>query len=39
MGKVIKVTQMANDTLLEVDFEKVGNKKVMANFTGIIRCD
>ena len=39
VGKVIKITPMANDTLLEVNFEKVGNKKVMANFTGIIRCD
>ncbi len=39
MGKVIKVTPIANDTLLEINFEKVGNKKMMANFAGIILCD
>lgn len=39
VGTVIKVTPIANDMLLEVDFKKVGNKKIMANFAGIILCD
>lgn len=38
-GKIIKANQIANDVLLEIDFDKVGRKKVMANFTGIKRCD
>ena len=31
-GVVIKATPMSNDTMLEVAFEKVGTKKIMANF-------
>lgn len=31
-GLVIAATKTANDTLLEVSFEKVGTKKLMANF-------
>ena len=31
-GMVISATPMGNDTLLEIAFEKVGTKKLMANF-------
>jgi DNA helicase-2/ATP-dependent DNA helicase PcrA len=31
-GMVVGLTPMANDTLVEVAFEKVGTKKIMANF-------
>ncbi len=31
-GTVISMTPMGNDTLVEVVFEKVGTKKIMANF-------
>ncbi|MCQ2454690.1 MAG: UvrD-helicase domain-containing protein [Clostridia bacterium] len=31
-GMIIKVTPMSNDTLLEIAFEDVGTKKIMANF-------
>ncbi len=31
-GKVLKASPMGNDTLLEIVFEKVGTKKLMANF-------
>lgn len=31
-GMVISVKKMANDTFLEISFEKVGTKKLMANF-------
>lgn len=31
-GTVLTVTKMANDSMLEVAFEKVGTKKIMANF-------
>ena len=31
-GTVTSVTEMSSDTLLTVDFEKVGVKKLMANF-------
>ncbi len=31
-GVVIKATPMSNDTMLEVAFEKVGTKRIMANF-------
>ena len=34
-GVVIKVTPMANDSLLEIDFDSVGKKKIMANFSQI----
>jgi DNA helicase-2/ATP-dependent DNA helicase PcrA len=29
---IIKATPMAGDTMLEIAFEKVGTKKLMANF-------
>ena len=31
-GMVIRMTAMSNDTLVEVAFDKVGTKKIMANF-------
>ena len=31
-GMVLSATPMANDTLLEIAFEKVGTKKLFANF-------
>ncbi len=31
-GMVVSMTPMANDTLIEVSFDKVGTKKIMANF-------
>lgn len=31
-GTILSVTKMANDSMLEVAFEKVGTKKIMANF-------
>ena len=34
-GTVLKATRMSNDTLLEIAFEKVGTKKIMANFANI----
>ncbi len=34
-GTVLKAVQMSNDTLLEIAFEKVGTKKIMANFANI----
>ena len=34
-GTVLKVVSMSNDTLLEIAFEKVGTKKIMANFANI----
>lgn len=39
VGKVIKAVPMANDMLLEIEFDKVGKKKVMANFVGIKLCN
>lgn len=34
-GTVLSVRKMANDAMLEVAFEKVGTKKIMANFAKI----
>ncbi|MEG1719110.1 MAG: 3'-5' exonuclease, partial [Clostridia bacterium] len=34
-GKIINAEKMANDVLLEIVFEKVGTKKIMANFAGL----
>lgn len=31
-GVVKSMTKMSNDTLVEIDFDKVGKKKIMANF-------
>jgi DNA helicase-2/ATP-dependent DNA helicase PcrA len=35
-GKILSVTPMGNDFLLEIQFEKVGIKKVMANFAKLV---
>lgn len=32
-GTILSVTPMSNDSMLEIAFDKVGTKKVMANFT------
>ena len=34
-GMIIKATKMGNDTMLEISFDNVGTKKVMANFAKI----
>lgn len=34
-GMIIKATKMGNDTMLEIAFDTVGTKKVMANFAKI----
>ena len=34
-GTVLKATVMSNDTMLEIAFDKVGTKKIMANFAKI----
>ena len=34
-GTIISTKPMANDTLLEIAFEKVGTKKIMANYAKI----
>lgn len=34
-GMIIKTTPMGNDTMLEISFDTVGTKKVMANFAKI----
>lgn len=34
-GTIISAKSMANDTLLEIAFEKVGTKKIMANYAKI----
>ncbi|MGN1224091.1 MAG: hypothetical protein ACI4TG_03160, partial [Ruminococcus sp.] len=31
-GTILSVTDMANDSMLEIGFDQVGTKKVMANF-------
>lgn len=36
-GIIVSATQMANDTLLEVAFEKVGTKKLFANFARLTK--
>lgn len=37
-GKVLSMTKMSNDTLVEVAFDGVGVKKIMANFAKLERC-
>lgn len=32
-GTILSVTPMSNDSMLEIAFDKVGTKKIMANFT------
>ena len=34
-GMIVKTTPMGNDTMLEISFDAVGTKKVMANFAKI----
>ena len=36
-GMIVSATQMANDTLLEVAFDKVGTKKLFANFAHLTK--
>ena len=36
-GLIVSATQMANDTLLEVAFDKVGTKKLFANFARLTK--
>lgn len=36
-GLVISMTPMANDTLIEVSFDRVGTKKIMANFAKLTK--
>lgn len=37
MGLIVSATPMANDTLLEVAFDKVGTKKLFANFARLTK--
>lgn len=36
-GMILSLTPMGNDTLIEVAFEKVGTKKIMANFAKLTK--
>ena len=38
-GVVLKATSMSNDTMVEVAFDRVGTKKIMANFTKLRKLD
>ena len=38
-GIVVKITPIANDSMLEITFDSVGTKKVMANFTPITKLN
>ena len=38
-GTVLTVKKMANDAMLEIAFEKVGTKKIMANFARLRKLD
>ncbi|MBR2027773.1 MAG: UvrD-helicase domain-containing protein [Oscillospiraceae bacterium] len=38
-GTVLKITPIANDAMLEIKFDSVGVKKVMANFTPITKLN
>lgn len=38
-GTIISVKKMANDAMLEIAFEKVGTKKIMANFAKLRKLD
>ena len=37
-GIIVSATPMANDTLLEVAFDKVGTKKLFANFARLTKA-
>lgn len=34
-GTVLSVTKMGNDSLIEIEFDKIGTKKLMANFANL----
>ncbi len=36
-GSILKITPLANDMMLEIDFESAGKKRVMANYTPITK--
>ncbi|MCL2697442.1 MAG: UvrD-helicase domain-containing protein [Oscillospiraceae bacterium] len=36
-GTIIDVSPMGGDSLLEIIFDKVGTKKIMANFAGVVK--
>ena len=38
-GRVVKVTPMSGDSLVEIQFEKAGLKKTMANYAPMQRVD
>ncbi|MEG1782092.1 MAG: 3'-5' exonuclease, partial [Oscillospiraceae bacterium] len=38
-GTIIKITPLANDAMLEIVFDTVGTKKVMANYTPITKIE
>ena len=38
-GIVVKITPIANDSMLEITFDSVGTKKVMANFAPVSKID
>ncbi|MDD3832902.1 MAG: 3'-5' exonuclease [Oscillospiraceae bacterium] len=38
-GEILSVNPMGNDTLLEIRFEQVGLKKIMANFVRLTKAD
>ncbi len=39
VGTVINITKMANDSMIEVAFDNIGTKKLMANFAKIKKFD
>lgn len=39
VGKVLKMTPMGNDTLVEVEFEKKGIKRIMATFAKLVKVE
>ena len=38
-GTVAKITPLANDAMLEINFDSVGTKKIMANYTPITKLN
>lgn len=36
---ILGMQKMANDTMLEIAFEKVGTKKIMANYAKLEKCN
>ena len=39
VGTVVKITPLANDAMLEINFANVGTKKIMANYTPITKLN